>query len=156
MAVKEMVLYYQPETERQSGNTSKAAKLKGVLVRMGIRIKNIGPEAAGQKLGYLAGYDGFSEESETKEAEAGRADTAAASVADTAESSHPVIEEEILVMKNFTSRRIDQLLAELRRAGVPKINLKAVVTDTNCNWTFYALYEELKKEHEAMSKRDEP
>jgi hypothetical protein len=34
--IKEMVLYYQPEKERQSGNDTKASKLKGVLVRMGI------------------------------------------------------------------------------------------------------------------------
>ena len=67
----------------------------------------------------------------------------------------PELEEEMLVMKNFTNRRIDELLAGLRRAGVPKVELKAVVTETNCGWTFYALYEELKKEREAMTKKDE-
>ena len=35
MAAKEMVLYYQPEREKEAGNASKAAKLKGVLIRMG-------------------------------------------------------------------------------------------------------------------------
>jgi hypothetical protein len=62
------------------------------------------------------------------------------------------VEEEILVMKNFSNRRVDELLLNLRRAGVPKVQLKAVVTDTNCKWRFYDLYEELKEEHEAMSK----
>lgn len=137
MAAKEMVLYYQPEQEKISGNASKAAKLKSVLVRMGVRIKNISREQTGQTVGYLAGYDGY-EETALAEGEA-----------------LPVVEEEMLVMKNFSSRRIDELLARLRRAGVPKIGLKAVVTETNCGWTFYALYEELKKEREAMTKKDE-
>lgn len=137
MAAKEMVLYYQPEREKEAGNASKAAKLKGVLIRMGIRIKNITPEQTGQTVGYLAGFDGF-DERETEEG-----------------TVLPELEEEMLVMKNFTNRRIDELLAGLRRAGVPKVELKAVVTKTNCGWTFYALYEELKKEREAMTKKDE-
>ena len=137
MAAKEMVLYYQPEREKEAGNASKAAKLKGVLIRMGIRIKNITPEQTGQTVGYLAGFDGF-DERETEEG-----------------TVLPELEEEMLVMKNFTNRRIDELLAGLRRAGVPKVELKAVVTETNCGWTFYALYEALKKEREAMTKKDE-
>lgn len=79
-ARKEMVLYYQPEKDRQSGNDTKAAKLKAVLVRMGIRIKNISPEQVYQTVGYLAGFDGFEE----KEQE-----------------NCPDVEEEILVMKIF-------------------------------------------------------
>ena len=44
MAVrKEMVLYYTPE------KTSDDQKRKGVLVRLGIRIRNIAPEQAGQQ-----------------------------------------------------------------------------------------------------------
>jgi len=129
-ARKEMVLYYQPEKDRQSGNDTKAAKLKAVLVRMGIRIKNISPDQVGQTIGYLAGFDGFEE---------------------TEQMESPDVEEEIRVMKKFSNRRIDELLSDLRRAGVPKIDLKAVITDTNCKWKFYDLYLELKEEHDAMS-----
>ncbi len=136
MAVtKEMVLYYQPEQAKKSGNDTKSAKLKAVLVRMGIRIKNVSGDQMNQTVGYLAGYDGFEE----RDFEA-----------------CPPVEEEILVMKNFSNRRMDELLMSLRRAGVPKIELKAVVTDTNCKWKFYDLYEELKKEHEVMSGNQEP
>ncbi|WP_394524397.1 DUF3783 domain-containing protein [Lacrimispora sp. JR3] len=136
MAVtKEMVLYYQPEQAKQSGNDTKSAKLKAVLVRMGIRIRNISADQMNQTVGYLAGYDGF-EERGFEEC--------------------PPVKEEILVMKNFSNRRVDELLMSLRRAGVPRIELKAVVTDTNCKWRFYDLYEELKKEHEVMSGNQEP
>ncbi len=131
---KEMILFYQPEKDKQSGNDTKASRLKGVLVRMGIRIKNISPDQVNQTVGYLAGISGY-EAQPQKEC--------------------PAVEEEILVMKNFTSRRIDELLMNLKKAGVPKIALKAVITDTNCTWKFYDLYQELKKEHDTMSGKDE-
>ena len=115
---KEMVLYYEPDSQKGGGNTGKSAKLKGVLVRMGVRIKNVAPEQTGQTVGFLAGMEGFEER------------------------------------QTFTSGRIDQLLMGLRQAGVPRIHLKAVITDTNSSWSFYQLYEELKKEHKAMSGND--
>lgn len=125
--MKEMVLYYTPSAAPHT------AKLKSVLVRMGVRIKNIGADQTNQTVGYLAGLPGFEPVTVNQSAE------------------NPVISEEVLVMKNFTSRRIDELLMGLRKAGVPKIALKAILTEQNCNWTFYQLYEELQKEHKAMS-----
>ena len=122
--MKELVLYYNPSPAPH------VAKLKSVLVRLGVRSKYIGPEQVNQTVGYLAGLPGF--EAQVTEA-------------------LPVIPEEVLVMKNFTSSRIDALLFGLRKAGVPKIALKAIITEHNCNWTFYQLYEELRKEHLEMS-----
>ena len=52
----ETVLYYnpgRPETMKH------VAMMKSVLVRMGIRIRNIGPEQVLETVGYLAGMDGF-------------------------------------------------------------------------------------------------
>lgn len=123
--MREMVLYYNPVPAPY------VVKLKGVLVQMGVRIKNVSPKQVGQTVGYLAGMDGFLE-MEMPE-------------------SLPVIEEEMLVMRGFTSRRMDELLFHLRKAGVPRIALKAVVTESNCGWTFYHLYEEIKEEREKMS-----
>ena len=34
----------------------------------------------------------------------------------------------------------------IRKAGLPKIELKAVVTPTNAQWPFYKLYEEIREE----------
>lgn len=123
--MKEMVLYYTPES------SDRVAKIKSVLVLMGIRIKNIRPEQFEQTVGYLAGLDGFDPKETSKEP--------------------PVIEEEILVMKNFSGRRVDELLFHLRKAGVSKIELKAVVTESNSQWTFYELYQEIKEEHDKMT-----
>lgn len=128
----EMVLFYSPQAGERSG------KLKGVFVRQGIRIKNITPEQMGETIGYLAGMEGF-----------GPAEKAEGEEADSREEICPP-EEEVLVMKNFTSRRIDELLLAIRKAGLAKIELKAVVTPTNAQWPFYRLYEEIKEEREKI------
>ena len=67
------------------------------------------------------------------------------------DSRIPVITEPVLVMRDFTSRRIDALLLNLRKAKVPKINLKAIVTEQNAGWSFYHLYEEIGEEHRLMN-----
>lgn len=137
-AVQETVLYYAPEKRPYT------AKLKGVLVRMGIRIRDVSADQVLEQVGALAGIREFqskefaSEELRTKESEY--------------TEGLPVIPEEMLVMHRFSSQRIDELLANLRKAGVPKIQLKAVVTETNCQWTFYHLYEEISAEHAKMQK----
>ena len=116
----ETVLYYnpgRPETMKH------VAMMKSVLVRMGIRIRNIGPE---QVL-------------EDKAPEGQEA------------AGLPVIPVEMMVLKQFSNRRLDELLMNLRKAGVPRIGLKAVLTEHNSTWTFYHLYEELKEEHETMT-----
>ena len=67
------------------------------------------------------------------------------------EKTDGAIEEQMLVLHQFTERRLDQLLFQLRKAGVPKIELKAIVTEQNSRWTLYQLYEELRKEREAFA-----
>lgn len=121
----ETVLYYTPDGPESGRHT---ALLKSVLVRMGIRIRNVRPDQALETVGYLAGLPGFLAAGDTEE-------------------EIPVIPSEMMVFRNFSSGRLDQLLLNLRRAGVPKISLKAVLTEHNSKWTFYKLYEELKEEH---------
>lgn len=132
--MREAVLYYNP------GNAPKPALMKSVLVRMGIRIKNVTEEQTGETIGNLLGIK--TEELPDKEEE---------NVAVSQENTDGYIEEQMLVLYQFTERRLDQLLQQLRKAGVPKIELKAIVTEKNSRWTLYQLYEELKKEREAFA-----
>ena len=118
--ITETVLYYnpgRPETMKH------VAMMKSVLVRMGIRIRNIGPDQVMETVGYLAGMEGFQPR-----------DTDGS-----ADKSLPEIPVEMMVLKQFSNRRLDELL------------MKAVLTEHNSAWTFYHLYEELKEEHEAMA-----
>jgi hypothetical protein len=63
------------------------------------------------------------------------------------------LERQVLIMYGFTNRRLEAFLQNMKRAGMPSIPLKAIVTPHNVNWTFRALYEELEREDEAMRKR---
>lgn len=126
MAAGEMVLYYTPENKKE------AAKLKGILVQMGVRIKMITQEQVQQKVGFLAGVEGFTEQP--------------GAAADGAEE----MDREIMVIKNFTGQRMSELFSRMRRAGLGRMDYKAVLTEQNVNWTFLELYREIKREHEAM------
>ena len=144
----ETVLYYnpgRPETMKH------VAMMKSVLVRMGVRIRNIGPEQVLEKVGYLAGMEGY----EAAGGSAG-ADGADGERTGAGPGELPVIPEEVMVLKQFSSQRLDMLLSGLRGAGVPRIALKAVLTEHNSDWTFYHLYQELKEEHETMTAGQQP
>ncbi len=133
----EVVLYYNPG----NGVAKQTALMKSVFVRMGVRIKNVRPEDVNETVGYLAGLKGFPKKEPAGDAQMQEAE----------ETQLPVIPEQILVLKGFSSARLDLLLAALRRAGVPRIDLKAVLTEQNSGWTFYHLYQELREEHAAMA-----
>lgn len=156
--MKETVLYYAPD------NPAHAGLLKGVLVQMGIKIKNLTPARCGKKIGFLAGLDGFAD------------DTAQENIANGGEGHHgnvsyagteimsfigqqalqaPIreIREELMILCGFTDERLDELLAKLKKAGVPKIGLKAVVTETNAQWTVYELYDHLLEERKQIEQR---
>ena len=120
---RETVLYYDPRGGEQT------AVLKSILVQMGARIKNVAPEAVGQTVGGLLGRKGF-DARENPEA--------------------PTLAEPMLVLDGFTDKRLEILLREMKKHGV-SVPYKAIVTETNIGWIFHQLYEELAREHEAMS-----
>ena len=130
----ELVLYYSTGDTRMK---KQEMMMKSVLVRMGVKIRNVSPDQVMESVGYLAGVPGFEKREVLQQPEA--------------EEKMPQITEQMLVMKDFTSRRIDALLLNLRKAKVPKINLKAIVTEQNAGWSFYHLYEEIGEEHRKMN-----
>ena len=130
----ELVLYYSTGDPRMK---KQEMMMKSVLVRMGVKIRNVAPDQVMESVGYLAGVPGFEKREVLQQPEA--------------EEKIPQITEQMLVMKDFTSRRIDTLLLNLRKATVPKINLKAIVTEQNAGWSFYHLYEEIGEEHRRMN-----
>ena len=130
----ELVLYYSTGDPRMK---KQEMMMKSVLGRMGVKIRNVAPDQVMESVGYLAGVPGFEKREVLQQPEA--------------EEKIPQITEQMLVMKDFTSRRIDTLLLNLRKAKVPKINLKAIVTEQNAGWSFYHLYEEIGEEHRRMN-----
>lgn len=129
---KELVLYYTPEK-------SEADRLvKSVMIRMGIRIRNIGPEQTMEKTGVLAGLSESQGSTEILWEE-------------TASGGLPVIPEKMLVFCGFGRQKLEELLFQLRRAGAPAIPMKAVLTEQNSKWSLYELYQELLEEHAKMN-----
>lgn len=110
--------------------TPRGRKVKFILIRLGIRIKNVSKEDYLQTIGFLTGSS---------------QDTRSDAVYEGVGFS-----EEMLVMKGFTQRQLDDFLMYFRKEKIPKIHLKAVVTPTNQSWNSLQLYEEIKKEHEQM------
>lgn len=110
-------------------------KIKFILIQMGIRIKNIAPEDYLKPVGALAGIPGFEPSDTVYEGEG--------------------FLEEMMVLKDFTERQLDEMMFRFRKEKVEKVNLKAVITPTNQTWNSLKLYEEIKKEHEQMSGKKE-
>lgn len=105
-----------------------------MAVRLKVRVKRITEEMTGLKVGYIAGLEGYTDEITNEE--------------------FAVPQEQVMLLQNFTDRKIDQLLSLFRAAGIPRIALKAMLTDYNKDWYFYQLYEELCREHESFNQKD--
>ena len=53
----------------------------------------------------------------------------------------------MMVMAGFEEKQVDILLQIFREANIPFIPLKAIVTQTNVNWTFMQLLQNVKNEY---------
>ncbi len=122
-AGKEAVLWYCPDPVV-------SAAAKRALLAQGVKIHLVERDQMGRTVGSLFGLKGFSEEP--------------------AAQGLPAPAGPVLVLSGFTGARLDALLAAFKRAGVPRIGWKAVLTPTNVSWTFHALAEELEREHAAL------
>lgn len=145
MKMVDTVLLYIPE------GSKRGLKIKPAILRTGARIRSVGKEQFSCTIGELLG---FSEEelaqftSGTNVTSEGVDHDIDDRVVDGMECNN--LDEEVMVLWNFTGPKIDQMLSHLKKAGAGKVNLKAVVTPSNIKWTFEQLVHELKKEHEAF------
>lgn len=119
----ETILCYFPDPVLGSG-------AKKVFLAQGVRVKTAAPDQGGQSVGYLMGCKGCGESPDAP--------------------ARPLPPEPVLVLDGFTGARMDALFAALRRAGLPRMGLKAVLTPTNRDWAFADLCAELAQERSAM------
>ena len=147
--MKEMVLYYAPE------NAVNVGLVKGVLVQMGIRIKNLTPGRCEKKIGYLAGLDGFEDESMVpgRPGVLGMGQQAFPIPVKYSSVSGEGINEELLILCGFTEERLELLLGRLKKSGVPRSVMKAIITESNAHWTVYELYSHLAEERRQIEQR---
>lgn len=124
------ILYYAPAADRGDG------KLTALCVRMGLRLRRVRPDELGQTVGHLAGLIGFEAQTD-------------------GEAAEPV-NESMLVLCGLEERAFNELLRGLKQPGMPRIALKAMLTQTNCEWTMRALYGELCAERAGIASHESP
>lgn len=108
----------------------KQGLIASVSRRLGIRVVQVDREDYGQKLGALAGINGFPKEKSVYDG--------------------PELPAEMLVFSGMNSAQVDAFLDAYRESGLPKINLKAVITPDNIFWSVQQLFMELMHEHMAF------
>ena len=54
-------------------------------------------------------------------------------------------------LAGFTGTKLNQFLNAMYKQKIPRVNLKAMLTEYNVNWDSVTLHDELAKEHEAMN-----
>lgn len=92
-----------------------------------IQIKEISRKDYNQKLGALAGIQGFAKEKVIY--------------------NGPDFPLEMIVFSGIDSAQIDSFLADYKQTGAQTVPLKAIITPQNIFWTVEALFKELWKEH---------
>ena len=124
---KEKVLLYQFR------DASLLAQVQQILHELQISVQLLPEDAWVQKIGYLLGLRGFHQQELSDDGF--------------------VFPHEVMLLHNIKNKRLDQVLAAFREAGIPHIKFKAVVTPFNTLWTLRRLCETMQKEHAAMAEQ---
>lgn len=112
-----------------TGERLKNVKAAVMLTRAGSKV--VEKDSYGKSLGSLIGEEGHSD----------------------APAEYENFDDEMLVMSGFDSDDINRLILALRKTGVGRVALKAVITPTNIEWNSSQLYYAVKADHEEMQKR---
>ena len=101
--------------------------VRSIAQKNRIQIKEISRKDYNQKLGALAGIQGFAKEKVIY--------------------NGPDFPLEMIVFSGIDSAQIDTFLADYKQTGAQPVPLKAIITPHNIFWTVEALFKELWKEH---------
>lgn len=108
----------------------KLRTIKTILLTQKISIKTVNKSEYLQSIGYLAGDKSLNANEDIYEGED--------------------LSKEVMVFVGLSGIQLDRILSMMRKKSVRKVDYKAVLTDTNKNWTVIKLYNELEKEHLTM------
>jgi len=101
--------------------------VRSIAQKNRIQIKEISRKDYNQKLGALAGIQGFAKEKVIY--------------------NGPDFPLEMIVFSGIDSAQIDSFLADYKQTGAQPVPLKAIITPQNIFWTVETLFKELWKEH---------
>lgn len=101
--------------------------VRSIAQKNRIQIKEISRKDYNQKLGALAGIQGFAKEKVIY--------------------NGPDFPLEMIVFSGIDSAQIDSFLEDYKQTGAQTVPLKAIITPQNIFWTVETLFKELWKEH---------
>lgn len=101
--------------------------VRSIAQKNRIQIKEISRKDYNQKLGAIAGIQGFAKEKVIY--------------------NGPDFPLEMIVFSGIDSAQIDTFLADYKQTGAQPVPLKAIITPQNIFWTVETLFKELWKEH---------
>lgn len=126
--------------------TKKGKKIGMLGSFLGFRVKYVEKEEYSKTIGVLTGLKEEVAEEASREETSGTDNEKNEEITD--------FEEEMLVILLADNRILDKLLFQMKKEKV-QVPLKAIVTAKNQNWTSTALYREIKREHESMTKAEQ-
>jgi len=126
--------------------TKKGRKIGMLGSFLGFRVKYVEKEEYSKTIGVLTGLKEEVAEEASREETSGTDNEKNEEITD--------FEEEMLVTLLADNRILDKLLFQMKKEKV-QVPLKAIVTAKNQNWTSTALYREIKREHESMTKAEQ-
>ena len=126
--MKSRIIPTIPETVLSYNIGNKKEALEKAAASLNMKHTEIPLNKAGENIGFLAGYNGFS-----------------------SNGTEITAEGECVIFSGISGKRLDSLLKAMRAEGLD-IPLKAVVTASNQSKSVEWLLSELSKEHEAMTK----
>lgn len=113
-----LLFHIEPKKAQQIETICRPLKINTVKIKL---------PSYSQQLGYLAGITGFNRQNTTY--------------------TGPDFPTEMLVFSGMEPELVDTFLDQYKKASIPPIGLKAIITQHNIFWTAEALYKELFKEH---------
>jgi hypothetical protein len=108
----------------------KAAGIRLLAMRLGVRLRNVPQGEFGETLAVLCGWE-----------------------PPTGAPPPAPFTDEMLVLANFSGTQLNQFLSGFQAGRIPPVALKAVLTEANRTWDAAALHRELLEEHRAMAAR---
>lgn len=118
--MQETVLLYNID------KTDAGKAIISILEKLNVEVKIVKTSDLMSPLGYILGYDGFERGTEALKT---------------------IPQDDMMVMSGFEEKQVDILLQIFQEANIPFIPLKAIVTQTNVNWTFMKLLNSVKAEY---------
>lgn len=107
-------------------------KFKAVAERMKTELSVLPPESAGEQVGFLAGFAGFSAKAD--------------------KTAHDP--RQCVIFSCMDGKKLGRTVDDMRANGLGGIPLKAAVTSVNQKMTLSELMDELEKEHRIMHRED--